>query len=176
MNPIDLSQPYDKYLAYLESRKWAELRNKALERDNYHCSICQSPHNLEVHHLRYPKTLGTEPISDLMTLCDECHKKLENWKKGHRADIKMTKWHPPEPPKPKTYIKCQNIADAEIAIKKCSEYLYQSYGNNEIYFYLQEDQRQKKYLCDDKDLERIKKLLSSYEMKTIYPEGGKENE
>ena len=77
----------------------------------------------------------------------------------------MVKWYPP---KLKTYIKCQNIADAEIAIEKCSGYLYQNYGNNEIIFYLQENQRQKMYSCDDKDLEQIKKILSSYEMKIIY--------
>ena len=95
MEKIDLSSDYDKYISYLESDIWAEKRNKALERDKYHCSICGNPNNLEVHHLRYPDVLGTELISDLMTLCRSCHKNMEEYKKGHKRSLRTTTWRPP---------------------------------------------------------------------------------
>lgn len=95
MEKIDLSSDYDKYISYLESDIWAEKRNKALERDKYHCSICGNPNNLEVHHLRYPDVLGTELISDLMTLCRSCHKNMEEYKKGHKRSLRTATWRPP---------------------------------------------------------------------------------
>ena len=96
MKKVDLSNDYDKYLAYLESRTWSEKRNMALERDEYHCSLCGNPNNLEVHHLRYPDVLGTESIADLMTLCCECHKKLEDYKKNHHVQRWKVEWYPPK--------------------------------------------------------------------------------
>ena len=108
MKKVDLSTEYDKYLAYLNSQKWAELRNKALERDEYHCSICGNPNNLEVHHLKYPDTLGTEPLSDLMTLCRDCHKRLEEYKKGHEKSQYMHTWRPPKEKKWILWLKFEN--------------------------------------------------------------------
>ena len=96
MEKVNLETVYDRYLAYLNSQKWAELRNAALERDEYHCSICGCPEALEVHHLKYPDTLGTEPLSDLMTLCHDCHVKLEAYKKGHVRSPRTYLWSPPK--------------------------------------------------------------------------------
>jgi hypothetical protein len=87
---------YDKYLSYLESKTWADKRNEALKRDDYHCVICGNPNNLEVHHLRYPDILGTELISDLMTLCRSCHKNMEEYKKGHKVSSLTRYWIPPQ--------------------------------------------------------------------------------
>ena len=84
---------YDKYLKYLESEKWAELRNKRLALDNYECAICRSPYDLQVHHLIYPALLGTEHISHLVTLCKNCHAVIEGRKKRsskYRIDLKAT--------------------------------------------------------------------------------------
>lgn len=113
MKFIEWGNDYDKYLTYLESDTWAKLRNKALERDNYHCSICKSPYNLEVHHLKYPDVLGTEPLSDLITLCSNCHKKLEEYKKGHINTKKYAVWHAPHIPKKTTWFQFENIDDYE---------------------------------------------------------------
>ncbi len=98
---------YDIYLKYIESDAWAKLRNQALARDNYHCSICKNPNNLEVHHLKYPETLGTEPLSDLMTLCRDCHKRIEKYKKDHCAMQKMVYWQIPEKKIYYTYIRLE---------------------------------------------------------------------
>ena len=73
---------YDKYLSYLNSEAWAEIRNKRLAIDDYKCAICRSPYSLEVHHLIYPSIFGTEPQSHLVTLCRTCHKAIEDRKKS----------------------------------------------------------------------------------------------
>jgi hypothetical protein len=96
MEQISIKSDYDRYFYYLNSEVWASKRNEALIRDNFECSICHSPYNLEVHHLKYPDVLGTESISDLMTLCRDCHKKLEDWKKGHRISRRIAYWEAPQ--------------------------------------------------------------------------------
>lgn len=93
MEKVNLETKFDQYFEYLRSSSWAEKRNEALMRDEYHCSICGNPNNLEVHHLKYPSLLGTEPVSDLMTVCEGCHKKIESYKKGHTYE--RGKWRPP---------------------------------------------------------------------------------
>ena len=164
MKPIDLTNPYDKYLSYLQSKTWADLRNAALERDNYHCSICRSPYNLEVHHLRYPKTLGTEPISDLMTLCDKCHERLENWKKGHKTDGKVFRW---KPPRKNVWVRVKDCSEGDLLVDKCKDYL-SNFNDTKIIFYAQKEQCGKEAYCSDEDLPKIEELLSGYEIKTTY--------
>ena len=102
MEKVNLETKFDQYFEYLRSSSWAEKRNEALMRDEYHCSICGNPNNLEVHHLKYPSLLGTEPVSDLMTVCESCHKKIESYKKGHTYE--RGKWRPP----------CRRIDDLRI--------------------------------------------------------------
>lgn len=93
MEEVNIKTAFDQYYEYLQSSIWAQKRNDALIRDGFHCSICKNPNNLEVHHLRYPLLLGTEPISDLMTVCEGCHKKIESYKKGH--EFYRGSWHLP---------------------------------------------------------------------------------
>lgn len=73
---------YDNYLLYLESKRWAELRNQRLKLDDYKCAICGNPYNLEVHHLLYPRILGTEHIDHIVTLCRNCHQAIEKRKES----------------------------------------------------------------------------------------------
>lgn len=54
---------------------WQKLRRRKLQM-NPVCEYCQSAINIQVHHLRYPEIWGEEQIEDLMTLCDECHRKV----------------------------------------------------------------------------------------------------
>lgn len=60
------------------SNRWLELRNECLKRDKMRCRMCGSPFNLQVHHTKYPKYWGEEELHDLVTVCDECHKKIHN--------------------------------------------------------------------------------------------------
>jgi 5-methylcytosine-specific restriction endonuclease McrA len=46
-----------------------------------HCAVCNSPDNLQVHHRRYDH-LGEERITDVILLCDECHRKFHGIRHG----------------------------------------------------------------------------------------------
>jgi hypothetical protein len=66
---------------------WGQLRKQIFERDKYTCQgfNCRINKNLTVHHI-IPKSLGGKNnLSNLTTLCFECHKKVHN---DYFADIK----------------------------------------------------------------------------------------
>ena len=63
------------YQDYLRSRTWDRIRRAALKRDRYHCQL-NAKHTgpLHVHHNNYDRVGGKELASDLITLCENCHK------------------------------------------------------------------------------------------------------
>lgn len=69
------SLPYEQYL---QSKHWrVKVRPPALERARYRCQLCgKDPGSppLEVHHNNYAR-LGQELPSDVIALCDACHRK-----------------------------------------------------------------------------------------------------
>lgn len=169
MELITEENEYDEYFKYLHSQIWAEKRNEALIRDGFHCSICQCPHNIEVHHLRYPDVLGTESVSDLMTLCRDCHKNLEAYKKGHKQGS-ITKWKAPSIPAHLYYINCEGEEEArnvrDRLIKEWNKGKLQK-GNfrscNEIRLYNAETKlyMQFHHNMDDTSLEVIKEICKT---------------
>ena len=56
---------------------WWNIRKLALERDNFECAICDSPENLEVHHIIPYRLIGKHELENLVTLCSGCHIKFE---------------------------------------------------------------------------------------------------
>ena len=63
------------YEEYLWSEEWRTMRQVALARSGYCCSICKASRNdtqLDVHHNTYDR-LGDEQPSDLIVLCRSCH-------------------------------------------------------------------------------------------------------
>lgn len=64
-----------EYRAYLDSPEWAEKREAVRLRALGRCEFACGRPMAQVHHVRYPKRLGDEPLSDLLAVCDECHKK-----------------------------------------------------------------------------------------------------
>jgi 5-methylcytosine-specific restriction endonuclease McrA len=63
-----------EYGTYILSPEWKRKRQWALEFWGNRCSLCNSPENLQVHHRTYER-LGDEAITDLIVLCDGCHKR-----------------------------------------------------------------------------------------------------
>lgn len=57
--------------------KWAEIRQAALVRDQHQCQNCrksqQDAEALEVHHIVPRSKGGSNRLSNLKTLCKECH-------------------------------------------------------------------------------------------------------
>ena len=72
-----------RYLAYLQSDRWALQRAAALARAKYRCSTCGSVIDLEVHHLTYDR-LGDELPQDLTVLCETCHTRLHRRESAER--------------------------------------------------------------------------------------------
>ena len=66
-NPMTNKEYREKYL---ESPHWKEKRKSVLDRDGYLC-VC-GEHAIYVHHKIY-ENLGSEPLSDLVALCRNCH-------------------------------------------------------------------------------------------------------
>ena len=58
---------------YLKSDAWQRKRYLVLKRDNWRCVYC-GERATQVHHLKYDKNIGREPIDWLVAICDECHK------------------------------------------------------------------------------------------------------
>ena len=65
------------YKEYLQSDEWQVKRKAALLRDGLRCQLCRGEKNLHVHHITYDN-IYNEPLSDLITLCKQCHSKLHS--------------------------------------------------------------------------------------------------
>lgn len=71
------------YTAYLRSPKWKAIRAQVIFRDLGQCQAsrggrpCLSRHEIEVHHITYVR-FGREALTDLVTVCHECHVHLHN--------------------------------------------------------------------------------------------------
>lgn len=78
-----------KYIEYLESDKWNDIRINAIRNANYKCQRCHRKGKLFVHHKIYPKIYGTETLRMLSVLCEKCHKKM------HEQDLPRLSKFPP---------------------------------------------------------------------------------
>lgn len=57
---------------YYETRHWSTTRSERYSIDDYSCVLCFSKENLQCHHVTY-ENLFDENMSDLMTVCKDCH-------------------------------------------------------------------------------------------------------
>lgn len=63
------------YSEYILSAEWRDKRNMVLERDGYLCQGCLRNKATQVHHLTY-EHLGCEFMWELVSVCDECHRRF----------------------------------------------------------------------------------------------------
>ena len=76
--------PDNKYEKYIGSVKWKKVRKYRMKYDDFECqspfplySQCLESKQLEVHHLTYDN-LGNELLGDIVTLCQNCHDRVED--------------------------------------------------------------------------------------------------
>lgn len=92
MNQFNMEISFDEYTAYIKSKTWDKKRTERLIYDNFQCQLCGNRNNIQVHHLVYPahKNFGTEPITDLITVCESCHKLIDKLRKSQEP-IKISR-------------------------------------------------------------------------------------
>jgi hypothetical protein len=72
------------YNRYLQTNHWQETRSKKIFHRN-DCQICDTPTSLNIHHKHYKNKQQTESIlykeklTDLITLCNSCHKLIHHY-------------------------------------------------------------------------------------------------
>lgn len=59
---------------YLKSDDWRRKRYVVLKRDNWQCVYC-GERATQVHHKKYARNIGREPIKWLVSVCKSCHDK-----------------------------------------------------------------------------------------------------
>ncbi len=62
---------------YLKSEHWKNLKSSKLSANPF-CQSCGGNSCLDVHHIRYRDLFNVE-LSDLLTLCRNCHETLHKW-------------------------------------------------------------------------------------------------
>ena len=60
---------------YLKSDDWRRKRYVVLKRDSGRCVYCAS-RATQVHHKKYARNIGMEPIKWLVSVCQSCHDRL----------------------------------------------------------------------------------------------------
>jgi hypothetical protein len=55
---------------------WESIRREVLARDGYRCGNCGGTESLHVHHIVPLSRGGTNGLTNLRTLCENCHKKI----------------------------------------------------------------------------------------------------
>ena len=102
------------------SKGYYNVKQAVLSRDNYTCQSCKKEaQHLEVHHIIPRHQDGSDSMENLVTLCNDCHKKI------HQGELKFNK-------KVKTFkhqahmnIMRKRIVDA---LKKEFTNVYETYG------------------------------------------------
>jgi 5-methylcytosine-specific restriction endonuclease McrA len=60
----------------LDPKLYKQLQKQVLRRDGWHCQICGSRQNLQIHHKQLRSQQGSDDDSNLITLCAGCHEGL----------------------------------------------------------------------------------------------------
>ena len=76
-------KPFNKSWGYQKGQNYGVGNAKAacLNRDNYTCQCCKTKKGtLHAHHVIYRSKGGADVLDNLITLCEQCHKKLHEGK------------------------------------------------------------------------------------------------
>ena len=75
--------PFNRHWGYQKGPNYGfeSTKAKVLNRDNYTCQCCKTKKGtLHVHHIIYRSNGGSDKMENLITLCENCHKKLHDGK------------------------------------------------------------------------------------------------
>lgn len=66
---------------------WSERRDRVLDRDDRECRNCGDSEQLEVHYIVPPVVGGTDTISNLATLCNDCFVACQRTRRRYPLDF-----------------------------------------------------------------------------------------
>jgi len=78
----------------LYSEDWDVIRTQVYKRDGYRCVMCGNKGKLHAHHIVPVRISKDNSLSNLVSVCNRCHRKLEEvgfsilQNGGHQSDIK----------------------------------------------------------------------------------------
>ena len=72
------------YQEYIASPGWKAKRQERLAIDGYQCVVCKSDDNLSVHHLHYESLGKEDPLHDLVSVCNRCHRLFDTIERYNR--------------------------------------------------------------------------------------------
>jgi hypothetical protein len=77
------------YTEYLNSKHWADVKRRYRESSlPQNCMACDST-KVQYHHRTYQR-VGCELLTDIMPLCDACHKRVHEFEKNLRTNPSAT--------------------------------------------------------------------------------------
>ena len=84
------------YNEQLKDKRWKLKRVEILIRDKHSCRICgyMGP-RVNVHHIKYTGMAWDAPDEDLITLCNDCHRKSHSsmiLEKKDKFSTNLSKW------------------------------------------------------------------------------------
>ena len=84
MNNIESAKNWDKYHPYMLHYQYVRLQNRVKNRDHCECVVCGKNKRIAAHHI-VPVRVGCKSRlcdheSNLITLCDSCHGRIEHGK------------------------------------------------------------------------------------------------
>jgi len=74
-----------KYNEYLRGPVWRSKASRVLRRDGYICQACLGRPATQAHHLSYAHVFD-EPLFELTSVCDVCHKEITKSDRERRGD------------------------------------------------------------------------------------------
>ena len=78
MDTTDYKLQNTDYRLYLTTETWQKKRDERLEIDGGICQACLSAPATEVHHLNYYNIGNEDVLTDLVSVCHPCHRKIHN--------------------------------------------------------------------------------------------------
>lgn len=79
---LDTKEVAFTYKDYLKTEHWKNIKMKMKNsKYKYMCYSCKSKTKLQLHHKSY-KRVGNEKLTDLIWLCEDCHKKTHEINKN----------------------------------------------------------------------------------------------
>lgn len=66
----------DAYNAYLQSDQWKDVSKRRKALDGYKCVVCGATGKLAAHHITYPSNWYNTKVSDIITVCPDCHRAI----------------------------------------------------------------------------------------------------